>query len=165
MHLSKTAIIALLLSLIMAVPIEAQNDNTFVMVPEAPSGGALVAGCFRSDRLLYGFRFTMCLRTRGTYLVTGSGVNCEGRLTWRASGRNIAITVRRQSCGGGKAWEAATVDCRGTGIVRNILDRIFGSGAQPFVMVPDTPAVRALTCTYNPTVRGVARKNFTARRQ
>ena len=33
------------------------------------------------------------------------------------------------------------------------------------VMVPDTPAVRALTCTYHPTVRGVASKNFTARRQ
>jgi hypothetical protein len=97
--------------------------------------------------------------------VTAQGLNCEGRLTWRTSGRNITVNVRRQSCGRGLAWEAATIDCRGTGLVRNILDSIFGRGANPFVMVPDTPAVRALTCTYHPTVRGVASKNFTARRQ
>lgn len=166
MRLSKIAGIVLFAVATMAPPAYAQNENALVMVPEAPSGGAVVAGCFRADRLLYGYRFTMCLRTRGTYIVTGRGVNCEGRLTWRTSGRNIAINVHRQSCGGGKAWEQATIDCRGSGIVRGILDRIFGgSSANPFVMVPDTPAVRTLICTYNPSVRGVARKDFTARRQ
>ena len=28
----------------------------------------------------------------------------------------------------------------------------------------DTPAIRALTCTYRPTVRGVGRVTFSARR-
>ena len=106
----------------------------------------------------------MCLRTRGTYLVTGRGMRCEGRLTWRVVGRDISIDLRRQSCGGGQAWEAATVECRSSGIVQGILDRIFGTGANPFVMVPDTPAVRTLRCTYWPSVPGVGRVSFTARR-
>lgn len=156
-------LIGALLVLATMMPVQAQNDSTRVMVPDAPSG-AVVAGCFEADRLLFGFRFTMCLRTRGTYIVSGRGMTCEGRLTWQTSGRNIAINLRRQSCGGGQAWEAASVDCRASGILRNILDRIFGTGPNPFVMVPDTPAVRALTCTYWPTVPGVGRVTFTARR-
>lgn len=163
MHAPRSLINALLL-LTMMTPASAQNDSTRVMVPDAPSG-AVVAGCFQADRQLFGFRFTMCLRTRGTYTVVGRGITCEGRLTWQTSGRNIAINLRRQSCGGGQAWEAATIDCRANGILRNILDRIFGTGVNPFVMVPDTPAVRALTCTYWPSVPGVGRVTFTARRQ
>ncbi|HQZ12637.1 MAG TPA: hypothetical protein PK286_07090 [Devosia sp.] len=166
MRFPKIISIALLALSTMILPVQAQNDNSRVMVPDGPSGGAVVAGCFRADRLLFGYRFTMCLRTRGTYIVSGNGMNCEGRLTWRTSGRNIAINIHRQSCGRGRAWEAATIDCRASGLIHNILESIFGRGsANPFVMVPDTPAIRTLTCTYNPTVRGVARKNFTARRQ
>ena len=101
-----------------------------------------MAGCFGATRQLFGFNFTMCLEARGTYRVTGQGVNCQGRLTWRESGRDIFIDVRRQSCGGGQAWEAATIDCRGVNIVRGILDSIFGRTANPFVMVPRNKSPR-----------------------
>lgn len=165
MHSLKVASMILLVLSALVVPVNAQNEiDTFVMVPDAPAGGALVAGCFRADRQLFGYRFTMCLRNRGTFQVSGRGMNCEGRLNWRVSGRDILIDVRRQSCGRGRAWEAASIDCRGTGVVRGILDSIFGRAANPFVMVPDTPAVRALRCTYHPTVRGVRPVTFTARR-
>ncbi|HEY9013215.1 MAG TPA: hypothetical protein VIN06_19610 [Devosia sp.] len=163
MH-AKKFIGSVLLAAGLALPAQAQDINALVMVPEAPSSGAVVAGCFGANRQLFGYNFTMCLERRGTYRVTGRGVNCQGRLNWRTSGRDIFIDIHRQSCGGGKAWEAATIDCRGVGIVRGILDSIFGRAANPFVMVPDTPAVRSLSCTYHPTVRGVGRVNFTARR-
>lgn len=155
---------AVLLLSLLVPSAQAQNDNSRVMVPDAPAGGAAVAGCFAADQRLFGYNFTMCLRTRGTYIVTGRGMHCEGRLNWQVSGRNITIDIRRQSCGRGQAWEAASIDCRGRGILRNALDRIFGQGANPFVMVPDTPAVRSLNCTYFPTVRGVRSVNFTASR-
>ena len=53
MRLAKVIASALLV-LLTVVPAHAQNDNSRVMVPEAPSG-AVVAGCFQSDRLLFGF--------------------------------------------------------------------------------------------------------------
>lgn len=148
----------------LVAPAQAQNESALVMVPDGPPGGAVVAGCFGANRRLFGYNFTMCLRNRGTYIVTGRGMHCEGRLNWRVSGRNIAIDLHRQSCGGGQAWEAATIDCTARGILRNALDRIFGQGPNPFVMVPDTPAVRTLSCTYFPSVRGVRPVNFTASR-
>jgi hypothetical protein len=160
-HLLACAVLAVSL---FAVPAQAQNENALVMVPDAPGAGAVVAGCFGADQRLFGYNFTMCLRTRGTYIVTGRSMHCEGRLNWRVSGSTITIDIRRQSCGGDRAWEAASIDCRGRGILRNALDRIFGQGANPFVMVPDTPAVRALSCTYFPTVPGVRPVSFTARR-
>jgi len=164
LRLTFASIIMLVLSAL-AAPVQAQDIDTFVMVPDGPPGGALVAGCYRSDRQLFGYRFTMCLRNRGgTYTVSGRGFNCEGRLSWRAAGRDIFIDIRRQSCGRGRAWEAASIECRASGVVRGVLDSIFGRGANPFVMVPDTPAVRTLRCTYFPTVRGVAPVTFTARR-
>lgn len=163
LRLKLASMIVLVLSAMVA-PVQAQNEmDTFVMVPEAPSGGAIVAGCYRADRQLFGYRFTMCLRNRGTYHVSGRGMNCDGRLDWRVRGRDIHIDIRRQSCGRGQAWEAATIDCRGSGIVRGVLDSLFGR-ANPFVMVPDKPAVRSLRCTYHPSVRGVAPVTFTARR-
>ncbi len=149
---------------LLAAPAQAQNENALVMVPDGPSSGAVVAGCYGANQRLFGYNFTMCLRNRGTYTLTGRGMHCEGRLNWRVSGRNSAIDIRRQSCGGGQAWEAASIDCTGRGLLRNALDRIFGSGPNPFVMVPDTPAVRTLHCTYFPTVRGVRPVNFTASR-
>jgi hypothetical protein len=164
MHFAKIIGIAALALEMMSAPVVAQSDSSRVMVPDGPSGGVVVAGCFRSDRLLFGYRFTMCLRTRGTYVVTGRGMNCEGRLNWSSFGRNISIDVRRARCGGGMAWEAASIDCRANGIVRNVLDQVFRGAVNPFVMVPDTPAVRSLTCTYHPTVRGVPITPFTARR-
>jgi hypothetical protein len=159
----KLSAVAVALFLSLSAPAVAQNDNSRVMVPDAPAGGAAVAGCFRADRNLYGpFRLTMCLRTRGTYQVTGGGMRCDGRLTWRASGRNIDIDLRRTSCNRGMAWAAAHVSCRGSGLAFNILDSIFGRNQR--VMVPNTPAIRLLTCTYHPTVRGERIEHFTARR-
>lgn len=158
----KLTVIAMLAFLGLSAPAMAQNENTLVLVPDAPQG-AVVAGCFRADRNLYGpHRLTMCLRRNGTYQVTGGGIRCDGRLTWRASGRNIDINLRRQSCNRGVAWAAARVDCRASSVVRDILDQIFGRNQR--VVVPDLPAVRTLTCTYFPTVRGERPANFTARR-
>ena len=105
----------------------------------------------------------MCLRQRGTYTIRGGGIRCDGRLTWSVSGRDISIDLRRQSCNNGVAWAAATVECRANGIIWNILDSIFGRSNQR-VIVPDAPAVRALTCTYHPTVRGNRPARFIARR-
>ena len=155
--------ICLVLVLSVSAPLMAQDIDTLVLVPDGPSGGALVSGCYRADRDLYGpFRLTMCLRRNGTYMVRGGGIRCDGQLTWRASGRDITINLLRQSCNGGQAWARARVECRGSGLLRGILDQIFGRNQR--VVVPDTPAVRRLTCTYFPTVRGERNERFNANR-
>ena len=155
--------IGLVLVLSVSAPLMAQDIDTLVLVPDGPSGGALVSGCYRADRDLYGpFRLTMCLRRNGTYMVRGGGIRCDGQLTWRASGRDITINLQRQSCNGGQAWARARVECRGSGLLRGILDQIFGRNQR--VVVPDTPAVRRLTCTYFPTVRGERNERFNANR-
>jgi hypothetical protein len=150
---------------LLATPSLASEIEARVIVPDAP-GGAVVSGCFRADRPLFGPHWlTMCLRNRGTYTVTGGGITCNGRLTWTANGRNIRINIRRQSCNRGVAWAAATVSCTGTGVVWGILDRLFNPpGASGRVVVPNAPAVRNLHCTYHPTVRGERDTFFIARR-
>lgn len=135
-----------------------------VVVPDAP-GGALVSGCFRADRTLFGpHTLTMCLQNRGTYTIRGGGIRCDGRLTWSTSGRNIDINLRRQSCNRGVAWEAARVQCRGRNLLTGLLDNLFNPN--PRVIVPDRhfPSVRSLSCTYYPTVRGHSPTFFIANR-
>jgi len=108
-----------------------------------------VNGCFRATQDLFGpYRLTMCLERRGTYQVRGGGLRCDGRLTHRAIGRDIFIELRRASCGRGRAWEAASVECRHTGRL----------------IIQIVPRLSTLSCRYFPTVRGVSPRNFTARR-
>ncbi len=60
----KLTVIAMLAFLGFSAPAMAQNENTLVLVPDAPQG-AVVAGCFRADRNLYGpHRLTMCPRAQ-----------------------------------------------------------------------------------------------------
>lgn len=156
--------LVLLVALVFTPVVAQQSIEPMVIVPDAP-GGAIVQGCFRADRNLFGpYRLTMCLERRGTYTIRGGGIRCDGRLTWSARGRNINIDIQRQSCNRGVAWERATVECQGQGVLRGILDQIFGNNFDTRVIVPDTPAVRSLTCTYFPTVRGERPTAFNARR-
>lgn len=146
----------------------AQDASTRVLVPDAPGGSALVSGCYQADRILYGAnRLTFCLERRGSYSVRGQGgVRCEGRLDWRASGRDVTIDLRRQSCSGGMAWAAATITCRPRGLIDLIISEIFKNQTQNNgrVMVPDNPQVGSLRCTYRPTVPGAPNTSFVARR-
>lgn len=124
-----------------------------VVVPDHPAGVA-VNGCFRANRTLFGpYRLTFCLERRGTYEVRGGGLNCNGQLNWRASGRDILIDLRRASCGGRRAWEAATIECRSGGLLGQIAGQLRG-----------VPRLATLHCTYFPSVRGVSRRTFSASR-
>ncbi|RYE60803.1 MAG: hypothetical protein EOP20_01490 [Hyphomicrobiales bacterium] len=143
----------------------AQDAEARVLVPDAPGGSALVAGCYQADRTLYGSnRLSFCLERRGTYSVRASGVRCEGRLSWQVSGRDVTMDLRRESCTGGVAWAAATITCRPQGIIDLILTEILKPQNNGRVLVPDQPRVGALRCTYRPTVPGTRNATFVARR-
>ena len=120
-------------------PTAAVAQDTFVFVPDVPSG-VRVSGCFLADRELYGAtHFSFCLERRGTYSVRArGGVRCEGRLDWSVSGRHIDISLRRTSCNQGVAWEAATITCRAQSALGQIFNDMVG-GIGPRVIVPDRP--------------------------
>lgn len=144
----------LLLLIVALTPLTAGAQETRVIVPDHPNG-IPVNGCFTANRTIFGpYRFSFCLERRGTYSVRGGGVRCDGRITWRASGRDIHVDVQRTSCGGGVAWEAASMDCRSVG---GLLGRLAGR-------VLDIPQLSALRCTYHPTVRNRSSVTFTANR-
>lgn len=144
--------VAFLSAVLMVTPILAQE--TFVVVPDQP-GGVAVNGCFRANQNLFGpYRLTFCLERRGTYQVRGGGLSCDGRLFFHTVGRDIFIDLERSSCGRGRAWEAATMDCRHTG---NIFSQIIGRAA-------GIPRLQTLRCNYHPSVPGVGRRTFTATR-
>lgn len=126
-----------------------------VIVPDHPQG-IPVNGCFRANQNLFGsYRLTFCLDRRGTYQVRASGgVACDGRLTFRTSGRNINIDLERTRCNNRGPWEAARMECHHTGgLLGNVLGRIL-----------NVPQLSALRCTYFPTARGQSRRTFTANR-
>jgi len=130
-------------------------QETRVIVPDHPNG-IPVNGCFRANQNLFGpYRLTFCLDRRGTYQVRGGGVSCDGRLTWRVSGRDILVDLQRTSCGRGRAWEAASMECRQVG---GVLGALAGR-------LLDIPVLSSLRCTYHPTVAGVGPRTFTATRQ
>jgi hypothetical protein len=136
--------------LITAAPISmpTQAQEPFVIVPDHPQG-VPINGCYTANRQLFGpYRFSFCLVRPGSYSVRGGGVSCDGRLTWRASGRDIHADIHRVSCGGGLAWERARMDCRPVGILGII------GGA----------SLSSLRCTYHPTVRHQRRQTFIANR-
>lgn len=155
------AVFVLVLSCLSASIAFAQDANTRVLVPDAPDG-AIVAGCYRADRDLYGpNRLSFCLERRGAYQVRGNGVRCDGRLDWWVSGRNVSVELRRQSCNGGLAWAQATVTCQPQNLLDKILTDILRPGSNERVLVPQ---VNALRCTYRPTVPGNRPVTFVARR-
>lgn len=167
MALRKIFGLALGIFLSLAAGASAQDASTMVLVPDAPGGSAVVSGCYQADRALYGAsRFSFCLERRGSYSVRAQGVRCEGRLDWRASGRDVTMELRRQSCSGGMAWAAATITCRPRGLIDLILSEIFKGQTQgnERVLVPDRPQVGSLRCTYRPTVPGAPNLTFVARR-
>lgn len=153
MRIFGTLRLALMAILLSSPPTLAQE--TFVVVPDHPGGGVPVSGCFRANQNLFGpYRLTFCLERRGTYQVRGGGLSCDGRLTWRTSGRDIFIDLERSSCGRGRAWEAAQMDCRHAGrLLSQIAGRALG-----------IPVLQTLRCNYHPSVPGVGRRTFTATR-
>jgi hypothetical protein len=132
-----------------AAPAFAQGATPMVIVPDHP-GGVPVNGCFRANQTLFGpYQFNFCLHRPGSYTVRGGGVRCDGRMDWTARGQDIQADIRRSSCGGGVAWERATMDCRPAG-------RIFGPIGQLII--------QQLRCTYRPSVRFKGPRVFTASR-
>ncbi len=124
-------------------------QDTFVIVPDHPQG-VPINGCYGANRQLFGpYNFSFCLNRPGSYAVRGGGVHCDGRLTWRASGRNINADIHRTSCGGGLAWEAAHMTCQPAGRILGPIGSLF---------------INALRCTYYPSVRHQRRQTFTANR-
>jgi hypothetical protein len=128
-----------------------------VAVPDVP-GGALVAGCYRADRDLYGpYRFSFCLKRTSTYAVRGENLQCDGALTWVTSGRNVTITLNRQACNRRVAWAAATITCSPRNSLDLILEEALGKRGKvgdKRMVVPDNPSVARLSCIYQPTVAG-----------
>lgn len=147
------AVLALAVS-IGTAPAGAQNDNARVVVPDRPQG-AVVSGCYRADRHLYGpYNFAFCLKKKGTYKVRGNGLACDGRIGWQVNGRDVLIDVRRASCSRNRAWAAASVTCRALSPLETILMRLLA----------DDDEVGALRCTYDPSVPGEPRRKFVATR-
>lgn len=148
------------------VALQAEEAKTRVMVPDSPNG-AYVDGCYRADRGLYGpYRLTFCLQRKGTYAIRATGVACDGRLTWRAEGRDVFIDLKRQSCHNGQAWSAGSISCRPRSLLDLILSELLDKQTDPKtgrVMVPDTPQVRQMRCTYLPSVPGKPRLTFVAK--
>jgi hypothetical protein len=125
--------------------------STKVVVPDrpGPGGGIGIGACYRVQERLYGpYSMNFCLTGRGSYTVSGGGLNCKGGLNWSVSGRNIAIKLNRTSCGRGEAWSADTMSCQMVGFLGAVL---------PKVVVPDRPGLPGfgdLRCTYTPQPKG-----------
>lgn len=146
---------------------QSEGPQARVIVPDVP-GGAEVGGCYRADRDLYGpYRLTMCLDNKGTYSVRGDGIKCDGRMAWKTKGRDVHMTLKRQSCNRGVAWAEARVVCRPRSALDVILSELFGQNRkdpQGRVIVPDAPKVKSFRCTYYPTVTGKSTRSFVANR-
>jgi hypothetical protein len=147
---------------------QAVGEGARVAVPDVP-GGALVSGCYKADRNLYGpYRLTFCLQRKGIYAVRGDGLRCDGTLTWKTKGRDVNITFRRQSCNRGLVWAEANIVCRPRDaldlLLDELLDRLQRSGDKRLV-VPANPFVAKLRCDYRSPIVGIRPTTFLAIRQ
>src|SRR5690242_5895646 len=91
LKITQSIAMAAVLALTVFVPAAyAEGPSTRVVVPDRPQPPA-GGGCYQIAERLYGpYSMTFCLRNRGTYRVTGGGLNCSGGLTWSVNGgRNI----------------------------------------------------------------------------
>jgi hypothetical protein len=147
-----------------AAPVYAAADgpSTKVVVPDKPGGGGGgigLGGCYQVAERMYGpYSMSFCLSGRGSYKVTGGGLNCNGSLSWNTSGRNVSIKLRRSTCGRGQAWSADSMSCTVVGFFGAVLPR---------VVVPDRPGIPGfgdLNCTYTPSVKGYKPTRIRARR-
>ena len=160
---------SLLAALVLCVGLaEAQvtDGKARVLVPDVP-GGALVAGCYKSDRGLYGpYTVTFCLRKKASYTVKGTGLGCNGELTWATKGRDVKITLNRARCNGNRFWAKADVICRPRSLLDLVLSDLLDKRKDPSgrVLVPAPTQVRALRCVYSPTVAGNKPATFIAKR-
>ena len=163
LKITQTIILAAVLALSgFATAAYAAGPSTKVVVPDRPgggSGGIGLGGCYNVAERLYGpHSMSFCLTGRGSYKVTGGGLNCNGSLSWNTSGRNININLRRSTCGRGKAWSADSMSCTFVGFLGAVL---------PKVVVPDRPGLPGfgdLRCTYRPVVAGYRPMQIRARR-
>ena len=144
-----------------ATTVYAAGPSTKVVVPDRPGGGGGIGlgGCYQVAERLYGpYSMSFCLSGRGSYKVTGGGLDCNGSLSWNTSGRNININLRRSTCGRGKAWSADSMSCTFVGFLGAVL---------PKVVVPDRPGLPGfgdLRCTYKPAVSSYRPVQIRARR-
>lgn len=145
---------------------QSEDGSARVVVPEVP-GGALVAGCYRADRGLYGpYTLTFCLRKKANYSVKGAGLECKGSLAWETRGRDVKITLNRGKCNGNRAWAEASITCRPRSLLDLILSDLLDKRKNDTgrVLVPAPAQVRALRCLYSPTVEGNKPATFVAKR-
>ncbi len=138
----------------------ASATNARVAVPDRPGDG--VKGCYRIAERLYGpYSMTFCLEDRGYYRVTGGGLNCDGRLSWRERRGEVSIDLRRSECGRRTAWSADRITCQ---VDRRPDRRDDRFGVRPRVAVPDRGRdVTSMRCTYSPSERGYRPMRVTAR--
>lgn len=168
--LGKPLFAGLLFALSLAVS-DAKAQDARVVVPDAPKG-AVISGCYRADRPLYGpYKLTFCVERgrRGGYSVQGPNLTCNGRLGWAMEKDVIVVDLRRQSCNNNRAWAAAEIRCKPRGLLSVILDELIrdltrGGGDRGRVVVPDRPTIGRLNCTYYPTVAGIGNRQFFANR-
>ena len=148
----------------------AQSPAATVAVP-APGGGGY-AGCYRVTHTIYGpYQMSFCLNSnrKGTYKVTGAGLNCNGGLDWYDQGGGRAqIDLYRASCGRGTDWTGDSLSCRAGsgpllqgGVGGAIAGAIAGGLGVP---VPSIPSYGTLACTYYPVAGGYSPISVTAKR-
>ena len=154
--IQSTAAAAVLISTVFISSAYAAGPSTRVVVPDRPQTPAS-GGCYQIAERLYGpYTMRFCLTNRGSYRVSGGGLNCSGSLTWSvASGRTINIRLQRTSCGGGKAWSADSMSCQGLGFFGSLVAK---------VVIPDVPGLSNLRCTYTPSVHSYKPVTVRARR-
>jgi hypothetical protein len=134
-----------------------------------PSPTGSIAGCWNANRNLYGpYNLRFCFNpsgSSGSYSVTGSGLSCNGSITWTQTGRLLRVSMTRSHCGYGQDWTADRLVCRviPASFKRPILPSKTSGDARILVPTP-TPGVASLACTYLPSVAGYRPTAFSARR-
>lgn len=171
-RMAGTAVAALAVAMSVSVTgAVAQSPAVSVAVP-APGGGGGLAGCYRVSHTIYGpYNFSFCLNRggRGTYKVTGGGLNCNGGLDWYSQGSRTEIDLYRSSCGRGTDWTGDSLTCRpllqGGGISGAIGGAIAGAISGGLgVPAPSVPGFSTLGCTYKPVAGGYSPVSVTANR-
>jgi hypothetical protein len=141
-----------------AAPAGPGEINPKIAVPDRPNIAVpdrnFINGCYSITQRVYGpYRVSFCLNDqRGTYRVTGGGLDCRGGLSAsRVGPLGVNISLRYAQCGRGMAWTADKISCRATPFP--FPQRPFRQGGmQPNIAVPDFRG--ELRCTYDPAVRG-----------
>jgi hypothetical protein len=147
--------------------------------PGYPGNQGGFEGCYRVNQNLYGpYRMSFCLNRNGggSYQVTGGGLNCNGRLSWRDWAGDARIRLQYSWCGRATGWTADTLVCSmertqwppyQPGPVWPFNQPQGGQWNQPQIAVPvpaPQPTAGNLRCSYYPAVRGYQPISVTAQR-